>query len=147
MISVKYDVKSIIGANLTSPCTFNFVSKIGGVAQPDSDGSIVVQDFSAPLITNNFDPVEESVAKTAFTVYPNPVSSTAKIRYNLATETQVSLKVINSVGIEVATLINGKQPAGDHILNWNAANMATGIYFIQLKTGEETKTYKVFFIK
>jgi hypothetical protein len=51
------------------------------------------------------------------------------------------------LGREVATLVNEEKPAGEYEVNFNAANLPSGIYFYQLKAGQFSETKKMILIR
>jgi hypothetical protein len=59
----------------------------------------------------------------------------------------VSLKIFNSIGDEVATLVNEALPAGIHNRTWNAADIASGVYFFRLQAGGFIETKKLVLMK
>ena len=59
----------------------------------------------------------------------------------------VSLKVFDLLGREVATLMNEEQSAGWKEVQWNAANIASGIYFYKLQTGNFVEIKKMMVLK
>ncbi|GAB4299957.1 MAG: hypothetical protein Kow0098_26900 [Ignavibacteriaceae bacterium] len=61
--------------------------------------------------------------------YPNPFNPSTTIRYTLDNQSSVVLKIINPLGQEIETLINGTQNAGTFEVQWNAQNYAPGVYF------------------
>ena len=67
--------------------------------------------------------------------YPNPFNPSTSIRYQLAKDDVVRLKVYNALGQEVATLFNGQQQAGAHTATWDAKNIASGTYYYRLEVG------------
>lgn len=69
--------------------------------------------------------------------YPNPFNPSTTIRYALPTVAQVSVKVFNSIGQEVSTLAEGVQPAGVYEVSWNAAGLASGVYFCRMTASGE----------
>jgi len=69
--------------------------------------------------------------------YPNPFSSVTTICYTLPVETQVNLDVYNQLGQKVALLVNAKQPAGKHQVNFNASKWGAGIYQYRLQAAEK----------
>jgi uncharacterized delta-60 repeat protein len=65
--------------------------------------------------------------------YPNPFNSETNIRYALPRPSDVTLKVFNITGQEVACLVNEQKSAGEYQVLWNPVNLSSGIYFYQLK--------------
>jgi len=68
-----------------------------------------------------------------FQNYPNPFNAGTTIRYTLADEVSVSLKIFDILGREVATLVNDRQPAGEYDIPWESRAEATGIYVYRLR--------------
>jgi len=64
--------------------------------------------------------------------YPNPFNPSTTISYLIPNDTRVVLKIYNSIGQEVATLVNDSRSAGYHQEVWNASNIASGMYIYQL---------------
>ena len=80
--------------------------------------------------------------------YPNPFNPTTTIRYGLPQESEVTLKVYNSMGREVATLVqNTSRSAGWHNATFDASNLSSGIYIYRLQTEEQTLSDKLTLIK
>lgn len=79
--------------------------------------------------------------------YPNPFNPTTMIRYQLSSVSHVSLKVYDVLGREVTTLVDEDQIAGLHSVNFNAANIPSGVYFYRLVSGDMTATKKMVLIK
>ena len=65
--------------------------------------------------------------------YPNPFNPVTTIRYQLPVSSAVDLSVYNLLGQKIATLVDKKQKAGSHQVQWNANKYASGIYIYQLK--------------
>jgi len=59
----------------------------------------------------------------------------------------VSIIVYDILGNEVATLVNSEKPAGVYEIEWNAANVPSGVYFYQLKTGSFVQTKKMILLR
>ncbi len=79
--------------------------------------------------------------------YPNPFNPTTQISFNLPKAGNVELKVFNTLGQEVSTLINGTLTAGQHIVSFDAHNLASGIYFYRLSAGTYASTLKMVLMK
>lgn len=84
--------------------------------------------------------------------YPNPFNSETMINYELSAASQVTLKIYNTLGQEVKTLVNGKIPAGYYSVKWDGTNNSgvtvnSGIFFYYLKTETFTCTKKMVLVK
>lgn len=87
--------------------------------------------------------------------YPNPFNPGTAISYQLpapggaegSAVSWVKLKVFDALGREVATLVDGEQPAGLHTLYWNARNLPSGVYVYQIVVGSFTESKRMLLIK
>jgi len=86
--------------------------------------------------------------------YPNPFNPSTRIQYQVPSISQVTLKVYDVLGNEFATLVNEEKPSGSYEVEFNAnghsgnvRNLASGIYFYQLKAGELIQTKKMILMK
>jgi hypothetical protein len=80
--------------------------------------------------------------------YPNPFNPSTKIEYTLPVEGNVILKIYNMLGQEVKTLINNELvSAGRHSINFNAGNLASGIYIYRLQVGDFSSNKKMILLK
>lgn len=79
--------------------------------------------------------------------YPNPFNPSTKINYDLAKEGFVSIKVFDNLGREVATLVNDFKSAGFYTVEFNAAQLTSGLYFYKMETNGFTKVLKMSLIK
>ncbi len=82
--------------------------------------------------------------------FPNPFNPSTMIMYNLTSSVFVTLKVYNTLGSEVATLVNQYQNSGEHMAVFDAGkskNLASGIYIYRLKAGNLEKTLKMMLLK
>ncbi|HTY35475.1 MAG TPA: T9SS type A sorting domain-containing protein, partial [Bacteroidota bacterium] len=70
--------------------------------------------------------------------YPNPFNPSTAISYRLSAVSEVTLKVFDLLGREVATLVNGTMMAGTHIAVWDASRFSSGVYFYRLQTKDKT---------
>ena len=66
--------------------------------------------------------------------YHHPFNPTTTIEFDLPKTSEVTLKVFNILGEEVATLISASLPSGSHSIEWDASNLASGIYLYRIET-------------
>ena len=78
---------------------------------------------------------------------PNPFGSETKIRFYLEQPAPVTLSVYDLTGKKVATVLNGQKQAGPHQVNFSAKDLATGVYFYRLQSGEYMSTRKLVVVK
>jgi len=96
----------------------------------------------------SLDDEENSIASFSLEQnYPNPFNPTTNIRYQVSSNTQVSLKVYDVLGNEVATLVNDYREAGSYEVNWNASNLSSGIYFYKLQSSSFVDTKKMILLR
>ncbi len=65
--------------------------------------------------------------------YPNPFNPSTRISYNVPFESDVTLKIYDLLGGEMATLVNEKKRPGEYSLQWNAEGMPSGVYFYRMQ--------------
>jgi len=70
-----------------------------------------------------------------------------RLNYELASAARVSLTIYDLAGREVSTLVAAPQSAGRHNVDWNAANMPSGIYLARLNAGSLSQTQKLVLLK
>ncbi|HWP82578.1 MAG TPA: carbohydrate-binding module family 20 domain-containing protein [Bacteroidota bacterium] len=80
--------------------------------------------------------------------YPNPFNPSTRIRYTLPQHSRVTLKVYNILGQVVTTLLNNEeQPAGNHVVLFEANRLASGVYFYSLQAGPYYQVRKMILMK
>jgi hypothetical protein len=79
--------------------------------------------------------------------YPNPFNPSTKIRFSLPKSQNVSLKVYDINGKEVALLISGKVQGGNNSIDFFAGNLPSGIYIYRLEAGNFVESKKMILIK
>jgi len=84
---------------------------------------------------------------TMKSLYPNPFNPVTKLSYDVEKAGNLRISVYNILGQEVAELFNDYQSFGSHSLIWNASNMASGVYYINLDLNGQSETNKVMLIK
>jgi Zn-dependent M28 family amino/carboxypeptidase len=80
-------------------------------------------------------------------ISPNPFNPAAAIRYQLSVISTVSVKVYDTAGRLVATLVEGQQEAGTHTATFDGSKLASGIYFVRLQAGEFKAVRKLVLLK
>ncbi|MDQ3021001.1 MAG: T9SS type A sorting domain-containing protein [Bacteroidota bacterium] len=79
--------------------------------------------------------------------YPNPFNPSTTINFDMPADGFVSLKVFNSSGKEVATLLNESRTSGYHSVNFKASNLSSGIYYYRLEANGVSKVMKMALVK
>ena len=69
--------------------------------------------------------------------YPNPFNPVTTISYELARSARVDLAVYDLLGRKVATLVNGMMPAAAHTVQFDAGQLASGMYMYRLQAGDQ----------
>ncbi len=126
--------------------TFNCVSFCDpdlGIAIGDS-GLVAVYEASTSFIEDS------DIGLTDFIVeqnFPNPFNPATTIKYQIPQRTNVSLKIYDTIGNEIAELVNEEQEVGYYNFEFNAAKLSSGIYFYRLQAGSFIETKKMVLIK
>ncbi|MGD8306720.1 MAG: T9SS type A sorting domain-containing protein, partial [Ignavibacteria bacterium] len=79
--------------------------------------------------------------------YPNPFNPSTTIKFALPEAAQVELKVYDVLGAEVATLMNQELQAGRYDVNWDASQLASGVYIYRIKAGNFVDSKKLMLLK
>ncbi len=108
--------------------------------QVDINGSF---EFSKQVEVDVLEPLNFSLDQN----YPNPFNPTTTIKFNIAENSFVSLKVFDILGNEVADLLNETKDAGLYEINFNANNLSSGVYFYRLQAGSFTELRKMNLLK
>jgi len=120
-----------VGLDEPAPETPDAVTTVAGNAtSTDPDGGEVPKQFT----------LEQN--------YPNPFNPATTIRFGLPQESDVSLTIYNTMGREVATLIqNESRAAGWYDATFDASNLSSGVYIYRLQTDERSESKKLTLIK
>jgi hypothetical protein len=79
--------------------------------------------------------------------FPNPFNPTTQLQFGLPEATRVRIDVYNILGSRVTTLMDRNLDAGYHRVIWDAVNVASGLYLVQMKAGGFVHTKKAFLLK
>ncbi len=79
--------------------------------------------------------------------YPNPFNPSTKINFSIPKESNERLAVFDELGREVSVVVNDKLTAGSYEVNFDASNLATGVYYYKLTAGGFVQTNKMVLVK
>jgi hypothetical protein len=170
----KQKLASVFGGN-TGTLTYSVVSSNTTIASASIVGTDTVKvvnlrpSSTAITITVTATDVDNSRISTSFTVttsgvgvavpteiptefslsqnYPNPFNPSTTISYGLPNASNVSLKIYNILGEQVASLVNKVMPAGYHTVNFDASKLASGMYIYRLEAGSFVQVKKMMMLK
>ncbi len=80
---------------------------------------------------------------TLYPNYPNPFNTSTTIWFDLPKTSQVTLKIFNILGEEVAMLVSDRLSAGSYKYDWNAGDIASGVFLYRLEAGEYSEMRKM----
>ncbi len=79
--------------------------------------------------------------------YPNPFNPSTTISFTIPDDQQVVLRVYNSLGEEVSTLVNSRMNKGTYKINFDARGLSSGLYLYRLETGNRILVRKMMLLK
>jgi len=79
--------------------------------------------------------------------YPNPFNQITKIRFGLPKTSKAKIEIYNISGQKVLTLIDSRKPAGYHIIEFNAANLPSSVYFYRIQADNFKDVKKMTYLK
>lgn len=119
-----------------------------------TDGRNNLFDVYAGIIKMNPTSVDNPAVAGEFTLnqnYPNPFNPSTIISYSVPAENQVTIKLYDISGKEIANLFNGFVGAGSHSFNFDTKSLrldlASGTYVVKVQYGEIMKSIKISFVK
>ncbi len=127
--------------NISSIC-FNDYGQLlvgtNGAGVSRSINSVIGIDNINSLILNGF---------RIYQNFPNPFNPSTVIRYSLIENRVVKLTVFDALGKMISTLVNEKQNAGTYEVDFNGADLPSGVYFYTLTCGSNSVTRKMLLLK
>jgi hypothetical protein len=138
-------VRTIIDTTFGNPSAYTWL--IPTDLTVDTSYKVIITSITDPSITDTSDasfsitpPVNVETENleipddyNLFQNYPNPFNPSTTIRYSLPVQSQVTVKIYNSIGENISEIVNLTQSAGSYQVNWNAGNVASGIYFYSIE--------------
>jgi hypothetical protein len=120
----------LIPTDLTADSTYKII--VVSIVDPSiidtSNAVFTLIPPSGVEIINNEIPVDYAL----FQNYPNPFNPATKIRYSIPFHSEVKVIIYNSIGENIAELVDDLQSSGTYEVNWDAINFASGIYFYSI---------------
>ncbi len=108
--------------------------------QFDFDGTVELLNVVNVEVTT---PVKYNLSQN----YPNPFNPSTAIKFTLAKSGNVTLKIYNTLGEEVALLVNQVMESGNHEVNFDAFSLGSGIYFYRIEAGDFSQVKKMTLLK
>ena len=106
---------------------------------------------AAPLVQNGEETNDNSLLNPSeFALeqnHPNPFNPSTSINFNIPVSAQVTLKVFDVSGKEVANLVDNYLEAGRHSINFDASSLSSGVYYYKLASGSNVSMKKMLLIK
>lgn len=140
------DITSLAAGSANLKIRFSMISNGSVVADGIYIDNIKLTGYNAVatgIITGNETPAKFSLSQN----YPNPFNPNTQIIYTIATGGQVTMKVFDILGKEVATLVNEKQNPGTYSLSFDGSKLSSGLYYYRLESGDYSDTRKMLLIK
>jgi len=120
-------------------------------------GAAIVQNQRALLFSTNGPHVPNATGKrpiqplpdkiALYQNFPNPFNPTTEIRFDLPKAERVQLRIYNSLGQLVVSLIDEPRAPGSYAVSWDGSHAATGLYFCRLQAGNFVQTKKMLLLK
>ncbi|RPI65283.1 MAG: T9SS C-terminal target domain-containing protein [Ignavibacteriales bacterium] len=123
-----------------NPNTGWLVGDNGMILKTTDGGAVFVEENPHPILPESF---------YLYQNYPNPFNPSTRIQYQVSSISQVTLKVFDVLGNEIANLVDEEKPAGVYNVEFGIKNaeLSSGIYFYQLKAGNYLETKKMVYLK
>lgn len=119
-------------------------------SKPANVGKVIYVDNLSitKKVVSGIDETEELPTEYALSQnYPNPFNPTTVINYSIPKAGNVTLKVYNTLGQEVATLVNEFKNASTYQVNFNASNLTSGVYIYSLYVDGYSFSKKMMLVK
>ena len=128
---------------ITSSGVHHFYCKFhGGPGGVGMSGTITVTHPTAVTDKTTF-PEKYNLEQN----YPNPFNPTTTIKYALPGSSNVTIKVFNSLGNLVKTLVNEREQAGYYDITFDGKDFSSGVYFLQFEANNFLRVEKMMLLK
>ncbi len=141
---VSYNVTEYFDTNVVVDSTYTY----GVIAYNligNSDTSNTVTIIIDPI--TNVNQIDEPLTYSLEQNYPNPFNPTTKISYQIPELSFITLKVYDVLGNEIITLVNEEKSVGSYEVQFDGANLTSGIYVYRIQAGSFIQTKKMIMLK
>jgi len=137
------------GANILVEASVSLDIDMGITNWDQNKGNYLFLNTSNPVFVNSEENLPEGFV--LYQNYPNPFNPSTVIIYHLPVSGNVTLKVFDVLGNEIATLVNEEKPAGKYKVEFNPSIIkhqpSSGVYFCRFQTENYSKTIKMLYLK
>ncbi len=82
--------------------------------------------------------INEEISINSFSIFPNPVSSKATVKFEINSNQNINISIVNSTGQQIQQICNQEYPAGKIRNTFSIENLPNGLYFLNIKSNNET---------
>ena len=121
-----------------------------GAHTPNSDNATITRSYLKFMQVGTVDVREQTSVPQSFVLsqnYPNPFNPSTRIDYAISRTGNVSLKVYNALGQDMATLVDETLAAGRYSATFDATTLPSGVYFFRLEAGTFVESKKMILLK
>jgi hypothetical protein len=130
----------------STPLSYRGWEYTGGLA-PDRDRG--VSDVMFKVYADATTGIDDEYLPKSFSVsqnYPNPFNARTNISFSIERESDVSIGIYNIAG-QMVTDLSGHYRAGDHVVTWDASDVASGVYFYRVVSNDNSQSRKMVLLK
>jgi hypothetical protein len=151
-VVVAGDTNSVIIKKIKGNAGFGSQMPLGGSIMATGDLNTIIRWVKDGALENStsVDNLNELMSVHSFNLrqnYPNPFNPSTTFSFDLPNRIFVSLNVFDMLGRDVSTIVFEELPAGKHIVQWNARDLPSGIYFYRMQAGSFTATKKLLLLR
>ncbi len=153
LITLTWDMASLSGYGIFQ-ITDMFDGALGVDVDMTQESSLILTNPAYTTLKLKITPVDNAIDDAfipeEFALrqnYPNPFNPVTSIQYDLPVAGEVRLDVYNILGEQVATLVQGHHEVGRYTIQWEASNIASGMYFYRISSPKYTSTKKMVLMK
>ena len=127
--------------------TATFIVAIGTPLYSECNAIAMREDSTSVVAVEGGEGANAPVRFELSQNYPNPFNPSTSIRFGLPSRSHVTLTVFNTLGQQVATLVQGEQEAGFHEAVFDASGLASGVYIYRLTAGDFVLSKKLVLVR